>query len=377
MAERILYIHGVGSIGGAERDLVALLSRLDRRSWHSVIACPGIGPLRDAVFMQDLPTYPINLPPWRKVSSFLSRYAAMRRLRKLLSEVRPALVHVNDLWWVPHTVRAVAGLPYRLPIIAHVRQEIQPRKVSQYALDQVDFVVAVSRQVEQEVLVGGVSPHRVRTYYSGVDCLSMVDSPGSHDIRARHGIPREALLLGTVANLLPLKGYEVMLDALPAILAVVPTVHYFIVGGGGVEYCARLKAIAAERGIAERVHFSGFQESVGSYLSALDLYVHPSLREAFGLAVVEAMVMGKAVVGTTTGGLPEVVAQGETGLLVPPGDAESLAAAVVSLLVDKGLRTQMGRNGKVRAQKQFSLAVFVRQMEQLYKDILGAQKGRG
>ena len=149
VAERILYVHGIGSIGGAERDLIALLSRLDRRSWHPAIACPGAGPLREIAIAQDVPAYPVNMPPWRKVSSLVSRYAAVRRLRRLLAEVQPSLVHVNDLWWVPHTVRAVAGLSYRLPIIAHVRQETQPRKVSQYALDRVDYVVAVSHQVEQ------------------------------------------------------------------------------------------------------------------------------------------------------------------------------------------------------------------------------------
>ena len=327
--------------------------------------------MREIAIAQDVPAYPVNLPPWRKVSSLVSRYAAVRRLRRLIAEVQPALVHVNDLWWVPHTVRAVAGLSYRVPIIAHVRQETQPRKVSQYALDQVDYVIAVSHQVEQGVLAGGVSPHRIRTQYSGVDCFAMVSSAGNHDIRVRLGIPPEALLLGTIANLLPLKGYEVMLDALPAILAAVPSVHYLLVGGGGAEYCARLKAIAGERGIAARVHFVGFQESVGSYLSALDLYVHPSLKEAFGLAVVEAMVMGKAVVATTTGGLPEVVAQGETGLLVPPGDVESLAATVVSLLEDKVRREQMGRNGRVRAQERFSLDASVRRVEQLYGEVLG------
>ena len=240
------------------------------------------------------------------------------------------------------------------------------------ALDRVDYVVAVSRQVEQGVLSGGVSAHRVRTHYSGVDCSAMVPSEGDYDIRARYGIPREALLLGTIANLLPLKGYEVMLDALPAILSAMPAVHYLIIGGGGAEYCARLKAIAVERGIAERVHFAGFQESVGSYLSALDLYVHPSLKEAFGLAVVEAMAMGKAVVATTTGGLPEVVAQGVTGLLVPPGDVESLAATVVSLLEDRARREQMGRNGRARAQERFSLDASVAHMEQLYGEVLGA-----
>jgi glycosyltransferase involved in cell wall biosynthesis len=367
---RILYVHGIGSIGGAERDLIALLSRLDRGIWHPAIACPGTGSLREVALAQDVPTYSVNLPPWRKVSSLVSRYAAVRRLRKLLADVQPALVHVNDLWWVPHTVRAVAGLSHRIPIIAHVRQEAQPRKVSQYALDRVDYVVAVSHQVKQGLLTGGVSPNRVRTLYSGVDCSGMVSSEGNHDIRAQHGIPREALLIGTIANLLPLKGYEVMLDALPTILAAMPTVHYLAIGGGGAEYCARLKAITVERGIAERVHFAGFQESVGSYLSALDLYVHPSLKEAFGLAVVEAMAMGKAVVATTVGGLPEVVAQGETGLLVPSGDAESLAETVVSLLQDPVRRERMGRNGKARVQEQFSLDVSIMQMEQLYGEVL-------
>ena len=375
MAARILYVHGVGSIGGAERDLITLLSRLDRRLWHPAIACPETGPLREAALAQDVRVYPVDLPPWRKAAFLASRYAGVRRLGTLLADNQPALVHVNDLWWVPHTVRAVAGLPHRIPIIAQVRQETQPRKVSQYALDQVDYVVAVSHQVEQGVLTGGVSPNRVRTQYSGVDCSATAFPEGDHDVRAQHGIPREALLIGTVANLLPLKGYEVMLDALPAILTAVPAVHYLVVGGGGAEYRAQLKAITVDRGIAERVHFTGFQESVVSYLSALDLYVHPSLKEAFGLAVVEAMAMGKAVVATTAGGLPEVVAQGATGVLVPPGDVESLAVAVISLLQDHVRREQMGFCGRARAREQFSLQTSVAKMEALYAEVLGAQKG--
>lgn len=377
MSTRILYVHGIDSIGGAERDLIALLSRLDRHIWHPTLACPGTGSLREIASAHHVPTYPVNLPPWRKVSSLVSRYVAVRHLRKLLTDVQPALIHVNDLWWVPHTVRAAAGLSQRIPVIAHVRQETQPRKVSQYALDHVDYVVAVSHQVERGLLTGGVSPNRVRTHYSAVDCSVTVSAEGNHDIRAQYGIPREALLLGTVANLLPLKGYEVMLNALPAILAAMPEVHYLIIGGGDAEYCARLKAIAVARGVAERIHFSGFQESVASYLAVMDLYVHPSLKEAFGLAVVEAMAMGKAVVATTTGGLPEVVAHGETGLLVPPGDAESLAGAVVSLLLDRARREQMGRFGRARVHERFNLSASVTHIEELYGEVLAAREGRG
>ena len=370
MATRILYVHGIEAIGGAERDLIALLKTLDRHKWEPHLVCPGTGPFREQLHAIAVPTHALSLPPWRKSLALFQRRSAVRRLKTLVNQLDPAMIHVNDIWWVPHTVRAVAGLSHPISIIAHVRQETQPRKVSQYALDRVDSVVAVSHQVEQGILTGGVSPHRVRTHYSGVDCSAMVASEGNRDIRAQHGIPREALLLGTIANLLPLKGYEVMLAALPAILDAMPTVHYLIIGGGGAEYGARLKAIAVEQGIAERVHFVGFQESVASYLSAMDLYVHPSLKEAFGLAVVEAMAMGKAVVATTTGGLPEVVAQGETGLLVPPGDVESLAATVVSLLQDRVRREQMGLCGRARAHERFSLGASVMHMEQLYGEVL-------
>ena len=361
MSARILYVHGIGSIGGAERDLIALLSRLDRRIWHPAIACPETGPLREVALAQHVPTYPVNLPPWRKASSLMSRHAGVRGLHKLLADVQPALVHVNDLWWVPHTVRAVAGLSHRIPIIAHVRQETQPRKVSQYALDRVDYVVAVSHQVEQGVLTGGVESHRVRMHYSGVDCSAMAISGDNHDVRAQHGVPRQALLIGTIANLLPLKGYEVMLDALPAVLAAMPTVHYLIIGGGEAEYGTRLKAITMERGIAERVHFAGFQESVVSYLSAMDLYVHPSLKEAFGLAVVEAMAMGKAVVSTTVGaeGLPVVH---DRHLLIAD-DPQAFANATVRLLEDSSCRTRLGRAARDFVATRFDWAAVASELE--------------
>ena len=154
-------------------------------------------------------------------------------------------------------------------------------------------------------------------------------------------------------------------------------VHYVIVGSDDHGYADRLKRLASELTIADRVHIVGFQDPVQPFLAALDLYLHPALMEGFGIAVVEAMAMGKAVVATTTGGLPEVVAQGETGLLVPPGDAESLAEAVISLLENKSKREQMGVCGRMRAQERFSLDASVAHMEQLYGDVLGAQKGRG
>jgi glycosyltransferase involved in cell wall biosynthesis len=375
---RILYVHGIEAIGGAERDLIALLKTLDRQKWEPHVVCPGTGPFRYQLHVIAVPTHALSLPPWRNPLALFQRRSAIRRLGALADQLNPAMIHVNDIWWVPHTVRAVASRtsnPVR--IVAHVRQEIEPAKVRRYELDRVDAVIAISRQIEQSLIAGGVSAKKVRTLYSGIDLSERQRTYDNQAIRRMIGLPNGAVLLGTVANLFPRKGYEVMLRALPAIVRAVPTVHYVIVGSDDHDYADRLKRLAQELKIAERVHIVGFQDPVQPFLASLDLYVHPALMEGFGIAVVEAMAMGKAVVATTTGGLPEVVAQGETGLLVPPGDVESLATTVVSLLQDDFRREQMGRCGRARAQERFSLDASVMHMEELYGELLAVQKGRG
>ncbi len=378
MGTRILYVHGVEAIGGAERDLIALLKTLDRQKWEPHVVCPETGPFRDQLQAIAVPTHPLNLPPWRKVRSFFQRRSAVRRLEALVNQLDPAMIHVNDIWWVPHTVRAIGSRKSNpMSIVAHVRQEIEPAKVRRYELDRVEAVIAISQQIEESLIAGGVSARKVRTVYSGIELSERQLTRHDQAIRQMIGIPNGAVLLGTIANLFPRKGYEVMLRALPAIVRAVPTVHYVIVGSDDNDYAGQLKRLAHELKIADRVHIVGFQDPVQPFLASLDLYVHPALMEGFGIAVVEAMAMGKAVVATTTGGLPEVVAQGETGLLVPPGDIESLAATVVSLLLDRVRREQMGRNGRARAHERFSLGASVAQMEQLYGEVLAAQKGRG
>ena len=378
MGTRILYVHGIEAIGGAERDLIALLKTLNRHTWEPHVVCPGTGPFREQLHAIAVPTHALSLPPWRKPLAVFQRRSAIGRLGALVGQLDPALVHVNDIWWVPHTVRAIAsGRSHSMPIVAHVRQEIEPEKVGRYELDRVEVAIAISRQIEQSLITGGVSMSRVRTLYSGIDCSSRQSTRDDQAIRRLIGVPNEAVLLGTVANLFPRKGYEVMLRALPAIVHAVPTVHYVIVGSDDHGYADRLTRLASELTIADRVHIVGFQDPVQPFLAALDLYLHPALMEGFGIAVVEAMAMGKAVVATTTGGLPEVVAQGETGLLVPPGDAESLAEAAIFLLENKFKREQMGVCGRMRAQERFSLDASVAHMEQLYGDVLGTQKGRG
>ena len=372
MTRQILYVHGMESIGGAEQDLLVLLRHLDRTQWLPVVACPPQGEFRARVEALGIPVFPITFPAWRKVASCLSRYLAVRKLSAALKRLRPELIHVNDLWWVPQTLRAVRRLSERrpMPVIAHVRQHLQPSKARLYELDRVDHILAVSQRIQDVLQRGGVLSERVSTLYSGVDVAAGASQTDGADIRIRHGIPSDAFVLGTVANLLPIKGLETMIEALPSVRKKVPTAHYVIVGGGSEAYLRELLHLCKDRAVSDVVHFVGFQHPPWGYLASMDLYVQPSRDEALGIAAIEAMAMGKPVVAARVGGLPEVVIDGSTGVLFPPGDASALSQAVVALFQDPAIRLAMGRAGRERAREVFDLEKTMSRLEGIYQRAL-------
>lgn len=376
MANRILYIHGIGRIGGAERDLQSMLRACRRDEWEPHVACPPDTPLFERLTGEGSRLHALSLAPWRKWYSPFVRWRGVRSLRELLAGTAPDLVHVNDIWWVPHTIAAVRGISGRRPpIVAHVRQEIEPEKVRRYSLGSVEAVIAISKQVEQSLIAGGVSRTAVRTIYSGIQFSDAAPAAQSPALYAAFGLSADAVLLGTVAHLFARKGYDVMLRALPAIIREVPAVQYLIVGTGDAAYERQLRALAATLRVANHVHFAGFQDDVAPFLSALSLYVHPARMEGFGIAVLEALAAGKAVVATRVGGLPEVVEHGRTGLLVAPNDPDELSAAILSLLRDEGRRKEMGDRAARTARERFDLRASMGDMERLYRQALTGRAG--
>jgi glycosyltransferase involved in cell wall biosynthesis len=377
VARQILYVHGMKSIGGAEQDLLGLLHCLDRAEWLPAVACPPEGEFRGRVDALGVPVFPLTFPAWRKLSSCFSRYGAVRELTAVLQKCRPQLIHVNDLWWVPQTLRAVRRLREQpIPVIAHVRQNLQPHKAQAYELDRVDHVLAVSHRLQGALDGGGVVPQRVSTLYSGVDMAAGSSEGDGENIRRRHGIPSDAFVLGTIANLLPIKGLDTMIEALPSVRKKVPTTHYVIVGGGSDAYLRELLNLCKDCAVSDVVHFVGFRRPPWAYLAAMDLYVQPSRDEALGIAAIEAMAMGKPVVAARVGGLPEVVIEGSTGWLFSSGDASALSQAVVGLFQEPAVRLAMGRAGRERAREVFDLGKTMNQLEQIYhRTLTGLPRG--
>jgi len=177
------------------------------------------------------------------------------------------------------------------------------------------------------------------------------------------GIPSRAAVIGTVGRLTPIKGHRFLIEAARGVLAEHPDTVFILVGDG--ESAEALSSLATRLGISGNIRFLGWRPDVAEIISAVDIFVFPSLNEGMGRAVVEAMALGKPVVASRVGGIIDIVRDGENGVLVPPADSDELAAAIKSLLADPAERERLGQEGKRQA-LLYDAERMVRRIEVLY-----------
>jgi glycosyltransferase involved in cell wall biosynthesis len=218
--------------------------------------------------------------------------------------------------------------------------------------------------------VVGIPPDRIVLVPNGIPPLPPGDGMA---IRREVGIPDGARVLVTLANLRPEKALHLMVEAVALLRASHPDVYLLIAGGGDRE---PLDALAAELGIADAVVLLGVRLDVANVLAAGDIAVISSDFEGSPLSAMEYLAAGLPVVATDVGGLPDLVRQGENGLLVPRRDPVALAAAVGELLSDPARAAEMGERGRLLQREQFSLDAMIRRLEALYTDTLEDSRGR-
>jgi glycosyltransferase involved in cell wall biosynthesis len=390
---RILYLHGTSEIGGADVSLVRLVERLDRSRFHPLVALPRAGPLVGA--LQASGAAVLLLPRMRKLTTrrgrgYLARYlanypVAVGTLARLVASHRVDLVHTNTI----HNLYglAAARLTGR-PHVWHVR-EIVWQSPLVWRLERAlalrsDRVIVTSEAVGAQFRQrDGALPAHVRRVPNGVDLEAFRPGPTNGSVHASLGFPADAPLVGTVCRLDAWKGVDLFLHAAALVHRTVPTARFVVVGGaieGQEAYAATLEALAARLELAEVVRFAGWRygpAEMPAVYRALHVLVLPSRRpEPFGLVLLEAMACGRPVVATDHGGPREICLPGETGLLVPPGDADALAAAIAWLLVHPERARAMGEAGRRRVETHYDLTATVRGVEAIYDELLDSASGR-
>jgi glycosyltransferase involved in cell wall biosynthesis len=226
-------------------------------------------------------------------------------------------------------------------------------------------LIGVSEQVKAHLVGQGVPSEKVSVVYNGFE--PQPETPKS-TARRMLEIPADATVIGTVARVTALKGIDDALKAFAGLLATFPNLVYLVVGDG--DALPSCKALAADLGIADKVIFAGYQSDVSLYLSAMDLFLFPSLKEAMGIALVEAMAVGLPTVATNVGGIPEVLSS-DCGLMVEPRSPEALASATARMLSETGLAQKIGAAARYRANEVFSPIAMERSTDWVYRDLLG------
>lgn len=234
-------------------------------------------------------------------------------------------------------------------------------------------VVAISQAIAREAVFGGFPAAKVHLIPHGIDTSEYAPVPAGEKAARREalGFPKDTLLLTYSGRLIEGKGLETLFVAMRS-LADVPNLHLALVGSGSGQIISiedRLRRDAQTEGLAGRVTFTGRVDNVAAYLQASDLFVFPTFDEALGMSAVEAQSCGLPAVASRTGGVPDIVEDGVTGFLVPPGESTPLAHGLRRLLTDPELRQRFAQAARERAERVFNRATSVSRYAELFRSL--------
>lgn len=239
-------------------------------------------------------------------------------------------------------------------------------------------IFAISDYIRTGLGHMGFALDKIHTIYNAVDTDHFdpqMELDGRRTLRREFGIPEQAPLVGIAARMNPWKGQRELIGAASLLREKHPDLHVMILGANVPEFRADFEKRAREGGIADRVHFGGFQKDVRPFLQEFDLFVHPSYGEPFGLSIVEAMAMRKPVIACVTGGVPEIITHTRDGWLVKERSAEAVATAITTLLNDPGLCRQLGERARETVRARFRPRQQCGAVARRYASLVAATKG--
>lgn len=370
----VLHIVEDMKIGGLEKVLASIVLGLDRKKYRPEVWCLSRGgEMADELMRQDVKVRILNLETYHNPLNIV-------HLTGLMRQARFSLLHTHG--YFAGTFGRLSGWLAGVPVlVTHVHSTyFNYRKrnlwVERMLSHVTSKVICVSAAVQSFVTdLENIPKEKTCVIYNGVDVPSgNVPVEDMLQTRSSLGIGDNEILLIVVASLKPLKGHAFLFHALSDIFQRVPNFRLLVVGDGPQR--KDLEAQAEHLGIASRILFTGTRDDVQALLRISDIFILPSVeREGVSMAIIEAMASGLPVVSTLLGGIPEVVENGSSGYLVPPGDRHALSEVLTALMENSDLRNKMGEKGKEIHRRAFTRSRMVQNIEDLYDHLLN-RKGR-
>jgi len=358
---KILHVETGRHFLGGPQQVVYLINALRERGHDNILVCPpdsGIDTVarEHGIRVQNLfCAGDLDLPFAYRLSQFIKTeqpdlvHCHSRRGADVLGGLAASFADVPAVVSrrVDNTeLRVVAGLRYR-PFVK---------------------VIAISEAIADVLRERGIEKERLEVIRSAVDADAFGQTPDCEKFRAEFGLADGVFAMASAGQLIPRKGHQFLLQAASELALTHPPFRLVIFGDGFLNN--QLRAQAASLGLGDVVQFAGYRDDLDSFVGCFDLLVHPASAEGLGVAALKAAAAGVPVVGCEAGGLPESISHGETGLLVPPEDADALHEAIATLMDDDDLRARFGSAGRKRMQKDFSIDTMVDKHVALYESLL-------
>ena len=368
MARSIYYYTDSRIFGGAERALFMLIEGLDRESWSPTVLIERgegaeiltEGAEKAGAEVEVVAPMPLGATGARRTPA----------LARFLRSRRPDVFHAHLSWPLAAKYGLAAAVLGRVPAVLATLQLVPEMTVDLSNRIQLRLIdrgigryIAVSEDVKARLVELGWEARKIDVIYNAVE-PERFDVPAPAGLRSELGGSDERSVVLTIARLHDQKGHRFLLEAARDVTDAV-----FVFAGDGPERPA-LERQARELGVADRVRFLGHREDIPQLLAACDVFALPSLYEGSPLAVLEAMAARRPVIASAIGGSSELIEDGVDGLLVPPGDAAALAAALRRLDGDEELRASLAERGRARVERDFTTAATTARVTGVYEDLL-------
>jgi glycosyltransferase involved in cell wall biosynthesis len=354
-------------MGGQELATLRYAEGLKKRGHRVVLVIQPDSPMRGPVSKMDIIVEPVRMSKAGFVGAVLDLMRIMNRYQVQVVQSNSSL----DSWLLSVAVR----LAHRRPLFIRVRHISAPLKKSLFTQllykRLIDHIVVTGRDLARKGLVerDGIDASRVSAIPIGYDQSLFKPFPSYRDLRKGLGLSKDHNLVGIIAYLRHYKGHKVLIEAAQIVCQQVPEVTFVIVGEGPEE--ANIRSFIRESGLEKRVFMLGYREDLLDIYQSLDLFVHPSIEaETLPQSILQAMAMGKPVISTPVGSIPEAVIDGTNGFVVPIGDSAALSKKILYLLQNPQTMRQMGEKGRKIAE-EFTVKRGLDQLEAVYASRLG------
>ncbi|OGY50293.1 MAG: hypothetical protein A3J65_04660 [Candidatus Buchananbacteria bacterium RIFCSPHIGHO2_02_FULL_45_11b] len=373
---KILYIITQSEWGGAQRYVFDLATNLPKNEFEVIVAAGGDQELFPKLASRGVKTAKIKHLT-REISP-VSDLLATIEICRLIKAIRPDIVHLNSSkasivgslasFLARHSLNSQK---HRLIYTVHGFVFNEPmsraKKIFYIWLEKMtamfkDKLICVSEFDRQQGLIHKICrPNKLITINNGIPPLIFLE-PAAGKIEL--GLPQDKIIIGAIANFYETKGLSFLIKAAAEIISAHPEVFFVLIGEG--ELRPKLEKEIENLGLKNNFLLSGAKPEAYKYLSAFDLFVLPSIKEGFSYTILEAMQAAKPIIATEVGGNPEMIIDGENGLLVKPAGPEELAGAINKILSDKNLAPRLGRQAKIDVSQKFRLEKMLGETEKIY-----------